>query len=210
MQGAFFTRSKTGAEPPVSTGPGPIAIFARNGRPLPGDQGASSGMTALEILLVMAMIGIMLTLSVGWAGSLSKRRLQNAAYLIEGDLRLAQQAAVAGAGTGPQAEFCLRPDGYDIYTVVYQDPAGRTSPVVGNRIKTANAGQEYQSGIQITPDAMGAVACTVDATRQAIAFLATGAPNFPDSNSHGITLALRGQSLSITIQPVTGMATVGR
>jgi len=158
----------------------------------------------------MGLLGIMLTLSVGWVGSLSKRRLQNAAYLMEGDLRLAQQAAIASAGTGPQAEFCFRPDGYDVYTVVYQNPASRTLPVVGNTIKTANAGQEYPSEISVTPDPVGAVACTVDASREAIVFLATGAPEFPDTNSHGITLALGGQSLSITIQPTTGMAAVGQ
>ena len=163
----------------------------------------------MEYGLALAIIGIVITLAWGWQGSVTKRRIQNAAYLIEGDLRFTQQTAVTTAGNGPQAELCLRATGYDVYTVVYQDPVGRATPVPGTVLKRVNAGQEYAGGIQVTPDASAAYACTADGTRKAIVFLASGAPEFPDTNNHTIAIALKGQTAHIIIQPTTGLATVG-
>ena len=171
--------------------------------------GTPRGNSALDVGLAIALIGILLVLSWGWQGSVTRRRVQNAAYLLEGDLRLTQQTAVSTGGNGPQAELCLRSNGYDIYTVVYQDPVGRTMPVSGAKVKAANAGQEYANGIQITPDGTATYACTADGTRKALVYLASGAPEFPDSNSHTVTVMLKGQTRSLTIQPTTGLATVG-
>ncbi len=172
--------------------------------------GAPRGNTAIEAGIAIALLGIIITLSWGWQGSVTRRRVQNASYLLEGDLRLTQQTAVTTAGNGPQAELCLRSNGYDIYTVVYQDPVNRMTPVAGGIVKTVNQGQEYANGIQITPDSSTATnACTANATRSAIVFLASGAPKFGDTTSHTFAVALRGQSLNITIQPTTGLATVG-
>ncbi len=163
----------------------------------------------IEYAAALAIIGIVLGLSFGWQGSITTRRLQNAAYLVEGDLRFTQQTAVSRAGGGPQAELCLRPDGYDIYPVVYQDPIGRTSPSAGGTIKRVNAGAEYANGVQLTPDASGTYACTMDPSRQAIVFLATGTPKFPDTNSHSVTVAFGSRSMHVTVQPTTGMMAVG-
>ncbi|HYM92352.1 MAG TPA: hypothetical protein VEW91_12045 [bacterium] len=171
--------------------------------------GLPRGNSAIEYAVALAIIGIVVTLAWGWQGSITRRRVQNAAYLIEGDLRFAQQTAVATAGQGPQAELCLRSTGYDIYTVVYQDPVGRSMPAPGSIVKRVNAGQEYPGGIQITPDAFATYACTADGARQAIVFLASGAPEFPDTNTHAIAVALGNQTAHITIQPTTGLATVG-
>jgi type II secretory pathway pseudopilin PulG len=163
----------------------------------------------IEAGLALALIGIVVTLSWGWQGSVTRRRVQNAAYLLEGDLRLTQQMAVSTSGNGPQAELCLRSNGYDIYTVVYQDPINRATPISGAKAKTVNAGQEYANGIQITPDATATYACTADGTRKALVYLASGATGFPDTNSHTITVTLRGQTRTVTMQPTTGLATVG-
>lgn len=171
--------------------------------------GTSPGNTTIEVGIAIVLIGIVVALSWGWQGSVTRRRVQNAAYLLEGDLRLTQQTAVSTGGNGPRAELCLRSSGYDIYTVVYQDPIGRATPVSGTKVKAVNAGQEYANGIQITPDASATYACTVDGTRKAIVYQASGAPGFPDSNSHTITVTLRGQTRNLTIQPTTGLATVG-
>ena len=171
--------------------------------------GPCTGTTAIEVGVALALIGILLVLSWGWQGSITRRRVQNAAYLLEGDLRLTQQTAVSTGGNGPQAELCLRSDGYDIYTVVYSDPVGRATPVSGAKIKSVNAGQEYANGIQLTPDATATYACTADGTRKAMVYLASGTPEFPDSNSHTITVTLRGQTRIVTMQPTTGLATVG-
>jgi type II secretory pathway pseudopilin PulG len=170
---------------------------------------ATGGYSALELGLAMALIGILLTLSWGWQGSVTRRRVQNAAYLLEGDLRLTQQTAVSTGGNGPQAELCLRPNGYDIYTVVYQNPVARATVLAGAKVKTVNAGQEYANGITITPGANATYTCTVDNTRKALVYLASGSPAFPDSNAHTITVQLQGQSRTITIQPNTGLAAVG-
>ena len=171
--------------------------------------GTPRGNSALEVGLAIALISIVLALSWGWQGSVTRRRVQNAAYLLEGDLRLTQQTAISTGGNGPQAELCLRSTGYDIYTVVYQDAVGRATPVAGGKTKAVNAGQEYATGVQITPDNTATYACTADGTRNALVYLASGAPRFPDSNSHTITVTFRGQTRTVTIQPATGLATVG-
>jgi type II secretory pathway pseudopilin PulG len=172
-------------------------------------QDTPAGNSAIEVGLAIALIGIVLTLSWGWQGSVTRRRVQNAAYLLEGDLRFTQQTAVSTGGNGPQAELCLRADGYDIYTTAYQDPVGRATRVAGAKVKSVNAGQEYASGIQVTPDNTATYACTADGTRNALVYLASGAPEFPDSNAHTITVTLRGQSRTVTVQPTTGLAAVG-
>jgi type II secretory pathway pseudopilin PulG len=170
--------------------------------------GTSTGNSAIEVGLAIALIGIILTLSWGWQGSITRRRVQNAAYLLEGDLRLTQQTAVSQSGNGPQAELCLRANGYDIYTTAYQDPVARATPVAGAKVKAVNAGQEYASGVQYAPDNTATYACTADSTRNALVYLASGAPEFPDSNAHTITVMLRGQSRTVTVQPTTGLAAV--
>jgi type II secretory pathway pseudopilin PulG len=173
------------------------------------DLRSARGMSAIELGAALAIIGIILTLSWGWQGSITRRRVQNAAYLLEGDLRLTQQTAISTSGNGPQAELCLRNDGYDVYTVVYQDPVGRSSPVAGARVKAVNAGQEFANGIQITPDASATYACTADNSRKAVVYQGSGSPEFPDSNPHTVTVTLGGQTRTVTIQPATGLATVG-
>jgi type II secretory pathway pseudopilin PulG len=173
------------------------------------DPRSARGTSAIELGVALAILGIILALSWGWQGSITRRRVQNAAYLLEGDLRLTQQTAISTSGNGPQAELCLRSGGYDIYTVVYQDPVGRSTPVSGGKVKTVNAGQEYASGIQIAPDATATYACTADNARKALVYQGSGSPAFPDSNPHTVTLTLGGQTRTVTIQPTTGVATVG-
>src|SRR5262249_35926395 len=146
------------------------------------------GYSAIEAGLALALIGLLVGLSWGWQGSVTRRRVQNAAYLLEGDLRLTQQTALSTGGNGPQAELCLRSTGYDIYTVVYQDPVGRATVLAGAKVKTVNAGQEYASGVTISPDNSATYACTADGTRKALVYLASGSPKFPDSNAHTITV----------------------
>lgn len=167
------------------------------------------GASALEISIALALMGIVLTLAWGWQGSMTRRRVINAAYLLEGDLRLTQQTAVSTSGNGPQAELCLRSNGYDIYTVVYQDPIGRTTPAAGAKVKSVTAGQDYASGVSFTPDGTATYTCTADNTLKALVFLASGAPELPDTNPHTVSVALRGQSRTVTIQATTGLATVG-
>lgn len=178
-------------------------------RPASAFWGDARGNSAIELALALAIIGIVVVLSWGWQGSVTQRRIQNAAYLLEGDLRFTQETAITTSGNGPQAELCLRSNGYDVYTIVYQDPVGRTTPVSGSKVKVVNAGQEYANGIQFTPDGTATYACTADGTRKALVYLASGAPEFPNSNSHTVTVTLRGQTRTVTIQATTGLATVG-
>jgi len=172
------------------------------------------GFSILEVTIALVIVAVVITAAWGWQGSLITRRLQNATYLLEGDLRWAQQMAVSNAGNGPQVELCFRADGYDLYSTVYGggdvlniNPASYTA-TAGSRFKSVNSGQEYALGIQITPPSQGTIPCTIDPTRVAIAFLSSGQPLFADTNSHAITLTLRGRSYLITIQPYTGLATV--
>jgi len=173
-----------------------------------------AGFSLIEATVALALVAIMLTAAWGWQGSVAKRRLQNGAYLIEADLRLAQQMAIANGGTGPQVELCFRSNGYDVYSTQYGggdplnvDPTNYTV-IQGSRFKSVNMGQEYAAGIQITPPTAGTVTCSADATRTAIAFRSSGQPLFNDSNPHAITVTLRGRSSLVTIQPFTGLAAV--
>src|SRR5262249_37747956 len=151
------------------------------------------GFTIVEVVIGLALAAIVLATAWGWQGSVTKRRLQNAAYLLEADLRWAQQMAASNGGAGPQVELCLRSDGYDVCSAVYSGDAlnvnlASYTAAVGSRFKSVNAGQEYASGVQFILPATGTVACTLDATRAAIAFRASGQPIFPDSNPHAVTV----------------------
>lgn len=122
-----------------------------------GISAACLGTTMIELLVAFAIIGIILVAAWGWQGMVTTRKLQNAAFMLEADLRWAQQAAVSNSGNGPQVELCFRPDGYDVYTTVYGggdvlniNPSNYTvSP--GTKIRSVNAGQEYDGSIQFTP-----------------------------------------------------------
>lgn len=172
-------------------------------------------MSVLELLVAVVIIAIVAVAAWGWRGTITTRELKNATYLLEGDLRYAQQQAVANAGTGPRVEVCFRTDGYDVYTTTYGgDPLNISTSsytiMPGTRIKSVHSGQEYASGIQITPPGSTAtVPCTANTALPAVAFLASGQPAFQDTASHAVTLTLGAQSMTVTIQPVTGTVTVG-
>ncbi|MDI6773231.1 MAG: hypothetical protein QME77_11695 [bacterium] len=170
------------------------------------------GFSFLDVLIAIAVIATVLGLAVpGYLGYLARRQLQNAAFLLQGDLRLAQQAAIAQSGDGPRVEVCLRPNGYDIYRVAFSSPVDRNPDevVLGPTVKVANAGQEYHGGIEmnLTP---GGFACLIDgervAERVALAFAGSGAQ--PDGVRRSVQLGFRGQTLIVDVEPETGLATV--
>lgn len=170
------------------------------------------GYTLAETMLALVVLAIIVSLAMPqYRGYLADRSLQNAAHLIQGDLRLAQQEAVARAGSGSRVEMCFRSNGFDLYAVDYQDGIGRTGAQVGETIKVANAGTEYASGITVTVDTTASDPCLADASRQAIVFSSGGTPiSFDDSSPKDISLALDGRTYRVTIAPSTGRATVGR
>jgi len=174
------------------------------------DSRSAQGFSMLEVAIIAGIFAVVLAGAFStWQGTLSRRRLQNAVFLLESDLRLANQAATANAGEGPRVEVCFRSSGYDIYPIVYEDPMVRTTTVAGPRIKSASAGAEYGTGVQIAiPDSEAIITCTADAALGAVGFLATGAPQFGDANSHDIVISLNGRSLRLSIQAVTGLIEV--
>ncbi len=171
------------------------------------------GLTVPEIAVVVVLVAILVGLAVPrYQDYLTDRSLQNTAHLIQGALRLAQQTAVAKAGSGPRVEMCFRTNGFDIYSVEYVgDPISRAGAQMGPTLKVANAGQEFRSGISVTVDATAADACLIDPSRQAIVFSSTGAPtSFDDASSKDISLSWNGRTYRVTIAPSTGRVTVGR
>ena len=157
------------------------------------------------------MLAILVGVSYPLYASVSERALQNAAHLIQGDLRLAQQTAVARAASGPRVEFCMRNNGYDIYAVDFIDSLERTGAAAGGNIKVANAGEEYRAGIVVTIDPTATDPCLTDSTRRAIAFSGAGTPiSFDDPSAKVITLTFKGGTRRVAIDPATGVATVGR
>jgi type II secretory pathway pseudopilin PulG len=165
--------------------------------------------------MALSLMAIVAAAAWGWLGTVTRRDLVSAASLLESDLRLAQQEAVATAGSGPRSEVCLRPDGYDVYQTAYGgDPLNVSAPGYtvqpGPLVKSVRVGRELASGLQIIPPGPGGtVGCTAEPGIPAVAFGASGAPVFQDGTPHGIMVALRGQSLSLAIQPLTDAVQVG-
>ncbi len=170
--------------------------------------GSQHGHFVLDAGVALGLIAIVLAQSWARQGPVTRWRIHSAAHLLESDLRLTQQTAVSTSGNGSQAELCLRADGYDVYAIARQDPVGPSTDASGTTIKSVTARKEYARAIDITPDATATYNCTADATRRAFVYLASGAPKFPDSTSHRVAVALRGQALRVTIQPGTGTTSV--
>jgi prepilin-type N-terminal cleavage/methylation domain-containing protein len=168
------------------------------------------GYTLIESILVVGVVAIGLALAVPlYRGYLSDRALQNAAYLIQSDLRLGQQAAISRAGNGPRVEMCFAPTGYEVYAVDYTDVVNRTGAAVGVTLKSATAGKAWRAGIAITPDASAVDPCLADAALSGIVFSGAGVPiSFDDASAKSIILALNGESRRVRITPTTGRACV--
>jgi len=168
------------------------------------------GYTLIEGVLSAAVVAIGLALALPlYRGYLADRALQNAAYLIQADLRLAQQSGVSRAGNGPRVEMCFAPTGYQIYAVDYTDLVNRTGAAVGSTIKTATAGQAWRSGILVTPEATATDPCLTNAGLRAIVFSSAGTPiSFDDASAKDIALTLNGETRRVRITPTTGRACV--
>lgn len=175
------------------------------------------GLGLLEVVVAAALTAIVLGLAMPqYLGYLARRELQNAAFLIQGDLRLAQQTAIAQSGEGPRVEICFRQDsqGYEVYRVAFRSAAARDPSDVlrGPTVKAAAAGQEYRSGIEVALPS-GGIRCLGDednAARTALAFSGSGAPLPDDGVQRQVRLSLRGQSVFVDVEPGTGLATVRR
>ena len=172
------------------------------------------GFTLLENVIVVSLIALLVGFSVPlYRGYMSDRALQNAAYLIQADLRFAQQAAVSRAGAGPRVEVCFLPSGYEIYAVDYLDSVARDPAQlgVGSILKVAGAGGAYRAGTTITVDPAATDACLRNVAQQALRFLGNGAPRFDNANDtvpKVATLALNGRVNRLTIYPETGRVIV--
>lgn len=178
---------------------------------------ASAGVSLIEAMVALAIVGIVLVAAWGWQGTLATWKVRAAASLLESDLRYARQLAIASGGNGPQVEVCFRADGYDVDTTTYGsgdvldvNPSTYTT-TSGTVMKRVNAGQEYDAGVQFTlPGSSATVSCTADSTETAVAFRASGQPLFSDGASHAITVTYQGRSAFVTIQPVSGAVTVSQ
>jgi prepilin-type N-terminal cleavage/methylation domain-containing protein len=70
-----------------------------------------SGLTLLEVLLVVAILGVLAaTVAPGGAALVQSYRLKEAAEMVASDLRLVQQRAVAGEGSNWRITFNLGGD----------------------------------------------------------------------------------------------------
>lgn len=172
-----------------------------------------AGFSLLEAVVAMALLAVLLGLAAPrYAGYLADRSLQNAAHLLQADLRLAQQAAISRAGSGPRVEMCLRAGGYDAYAVNYQDPIARTGAQLGTMLKAANAGQEYRAGITMRVEPAPGVACTDPFSGVPVVFSGSGTPMLGANPAPQQTVVLewRGRAYRVTIVPRTGRVTVTR
>lgn len=175
--------------------------------------GTRDGFTLLETLIVVAVLGLVLGFSVPlYRGYLADRAVQNAAFQVQNDLRLAQQVAIARAGRGPRVELCFLSanydDGYEIYAVDYTDRFARTGATPGQTVKVVRAGQAYRIGLDVEVEAGATQACLVGGGRPALVYLSTGSPTF--ATARRITLTYQGRSRCVTIAPTTGRAMAGR
>lgn len=175
--------------------------------------GSQRGHFMLDAGVTLALMAIVLAQSWARYSPVTRWRMHNAAQavaqLLERDLRFTQQTAISSGDNGSHAELCLRADGYDIYAVAHLAAVGHSAAASGIRIKSVTWGKDYARGIAITLDGAATSNCTADATRQAFAYLASGAPKFHDDAAHSLTVMLRGQARHVTIQPRTGTTRVG-
>ena len=170
---------------------------------------APQGFTLLEVTVALVMVAIIMGLAAPrFLGYFTQRRLQNAAFLVLNDLRLAQQEAIARSAEGPRVEICFRADGYDIYAVRFLDPvnrcelAGEPGCLVSGveMIKVVNAGHEYFGGIALAPSPT-TTSCHVSALRVALAFLSSGSP-LP--NGGFVQLQAGARTYCVDIEATTG------
>lgn len=187
---------------------------------VPGDRTAAirfsaAAFTMVEVVVALAVLAVLLGISIPLYRTLmADRALGNAAHLIQGDLRLAQQAATSRSGSGPRVEMCLRSSGYEVYPIDYVSELDRdpNQTQVGTVLKSAGAGDDYRLGIAVS--ASTAVSCTAHQDGQAVVFSSAGAPLdgglTPMQVTQTLTLTLEGRSYKVMIAPVTGRVTVTR
>jgi len=175
------------------------------------------GVTFLETVVVVVLLAILIAISFPlYQRNIVHRSIRNTAHLIQGDLRLAQQMAVARAGSGSAVEMCFRLtgstlDGYQVYPVEFNptDRVNRTGNQVGAIIKVANAGREFRAGLTVTFETGLTRACLIDAARLAVAFSGEGAAIFSDADpAKDISLSSGGSTRRVTVVGITGRATV--
>lgn len=188
-------------------------LARRTGRAVYGP--GPTAFTVVEVVVALAVLAALLGISVPlYRALMADRALGNAAHLIQGDLRLAQQAAVSRSGSGPRVEMCLRSTGYEVYAVDYQSELSRDPGLTskGDVLKSAHAGDEYRMGIAISASA--SVPCTAYQDGQAVVFSSAGAPLGSDSTplqaAMTLTLTLDGRSYQVVVAPTTGRITVTR
>jgi prepilin-type N-terminal cleavage/methylation domain len=178
--------------------------------------GRQTGFALLEAVVAIVLLSILVALAVPrYLGYLADRSLQNAAHLIQADLRLTQQTAIARAGSGPRAEACFRTTGtpgYDVYAVDFTDNLARTGERLGPTVKAANAGQEYPAGITVTITPAPSAACASGVEGQPVAFSGAGTPivGANPAPTQTVTLSLRGRSYRVVITETTGRTMVMR
>lgn len=181
---------------------------------------ARPGFTLLEIGVGLGVAAVVLGLAVPlYLGYLARRELQNAAFLLQGDLRLAQQTAIAQSGDGPRVEVCFLPGDassgtnprYEVYKVLFTSEADRTDAAEGPLIKAARAGGEYRVGVAMTLEPAGTT-CLASETGTAIGFAGSGAAlaagMSPISTRQSVRIEYRGRALYVDLEPGSGLATV--
>ncbi len=174
------------------------------------------GATVLETVAVVTLTALILGLAVPlYRGHLADRALKNAAFLLQGDFRLAQNVAISAAGASPVVEVCFADDnsGYQIYTVDYVDQLARddTDLTRGRTVKVATRGGNYDQGIAVAvePSAVQVSLLGPATCNRALVLGSSGRPeSFADASAKTITLSLRGRTYRVLIQPVTGRAAV--
>ena len=177
------------------------------------------GFSLLDVTVAVALLAVLIGLAIPrYLGYLTVRRLQNAAFLVMGDLRLAQQAAVAQSADGPRVEVCFRSNGYDIYAVQYVDRAARCDGAVESAclasqvrtIKVVNAGGAYAQGIVLNVQPAGRDCWIVpgNAQRFAVGFVSSGAPYPNDGTLRSVVISLGGRIYFVDLEPQTGLARV--
>lgn len=176
-------------------------------------RGDARGFALLEAVVAVVLVAVMLALAVpSYLGFVADRTLQGAAHLIQADLRLAQQTAIARAGSGPRVEFCLHAGGYDVYPVNYDDAVARTGATTGAVIKRAVRGHELHGGIVIAIAPTPSDACGAPFSGQAILFSGAGTPIVAGAQApmQTLTLTYRGRQYRVVVAPSTGRITVTR
>lgn len=162
---------------------------------------SAKGLTLVELVMVLAVIGIASALVVPTLGNTAMTRLQSAATLLVADLGAAQIESLAHSDD-------LRVFVFDTGTATYHiATASDTTTPINNAVSKNPYSVTFGQGRAQSLSGVNISSVSVGGDDQ-LQFGPYG--QLDQATAATITLTAEGNSITITVDPVTGEATIGQ